>query len=350
MRQWIVSGFLVLAGTIGLVLANDLPKSPGSTVDRNPRQAASRIIRVAETENTQSGTAKPSAAEAVIKQATGVLLKAYTAGDAKAFAAAFTARGEYIDAKGTIFHGHKAIEDEFATFFRETPDTTIEVDFNSTRSIAAGVIAADCTTRFRQSSMTPVVVGRCQLVCSHESDKWLIASLRETDATSDMSSHHAQVSQLDWMVGDWIGEGAQSHLHFSCHWDESGNFLLREFSLHTAGTKPLTGTQRIGYDPISHRLKIWVFDSAGGYSEGYFTHDGDTWILRTSGVTPDGRITSTTNAFAKLDSHRISSEIIDHVVGGDPVHDTEQKLTLVRKPSSSVERSAQSDRRQLNTK
>src|SRR5438270_9840159 len=29
-----------------------------------------------------------------------------------------------------------------------------------------------------------------------------------------------------------------------------------------------TGTQRIGYDPLTGHLKAWIFDSAGGYADG----------------------------------------------------------------------------------
>ena len=65
------------------------------------------------------------------------------------------------------------------------------------------------------------------------------------------SSHHDQVAQLDWLVGEWIDEGPQSHVHFSCRWDESGNFPICDFSVRIAGRKAWSGTQRIGYDPLS---------------------------------------------------------------------------------------------------
>ena len=338
MRRSAVPVFLLLIGTIGLTLANDLPNTTHlpAVNGKNSRVAQSRTT-------SESGPAKASHHDAVIKQVTDALLTAYIAGDATNFAGCFTVEGEYIDAKGTVFHGRKAIEDEFTAFFRETPDTTIEIASNTTRSIATGVIASDCTTAFKRTATSQAVPGRCQLVASHEGDKWLIASLRETETGSSKPSHHAQVSQLDWMIGEWIGEGPRSHVHFSCRWDEGGNYLLRDFTVQAAGANPLSGTQRIGYDPISGHLKMWVFDKAGGYSDGDFTRDGDTWVLRTSGVTSDGRIASTTNVYSKIDDHRISSELIERSTGGERIGHTE-KITLVRKPRGTPDRSAQSHR------
>jgi|GEM_PF-531474 uncharacterized protein (TIGR02246 family) len=338
MRQVIVSVCLLVVGTIGLVLAADSPKPANSPSvnGKNPRlvQASAKV---------EASALKTSPGDAVVKQATDVLLKAYAVGDAKALAGAFTTEGEYVDAKGTVFHGRQAIEDEFVAFFRETPGTTIEIEANSSRPIATGVIAADCTTRFKKTSTSVPILGRCQIVCSRDGENWSIASLREFDGLGGGSSHHTQISQLEWLVGEWIGEGQRSHVHFSCRWDEDGNYLLRDFSVQAAGANPLKGTQRIGYDPISGHLKMWVFDAAGGFSEGYFTRDGDSWVVRTSGVTSDGQLASTTNAYTKIDDHRITSELIDRSVAGHRTAHAE-KMTLVRKPPSSTDRSTQGSR------
>ena len=220
----------------------------------------------------------------------------------------------------------------------------MEIEIVSARAIARNLIASECTTRFRSSEDATVIPGKCRLVCAREGDLWLVASLHESDDASEASSHHAQVSQLEWLVGDWIGEGRNSHVHFSCRWDESGNYLLRDFTVEVAEAKPLSGTQRIGYDPITQRLKIWVFDSAGGFSEGYFNRDGDTWVLRTSGVTFDGHVASTTNVYTQVDKFRMTSETTDRFVSGERIPDAE-KLTIVRKPFRSLDSAAQNQLR-----
>ena len=183
---------------------------------------------------------------------------------------------------------------------------TIQLHFDAPRLIAPGVAAADGQTRFTHVAGEKPVVGRCSIVCAKEGEAWLIASLREIDEAVQHSTHHEQVGQLEWLVGEWISEGSVCHVHFSCRWDETGNYLLRDFSVHLAGEKTSSGTQRIGYDPLTEHLKTWVFDSSGGYSDGYLHRDGDRWIVHLTGVTSDGRMASGRGTFSRgIDDHRM---------------------------------------------
>src|SRR5262249_39047019 len=133
--------------------------------------------------------------EAVAQAATG-LGKAYNEHNGKNFAAAFTADGEYVDENGNVFHGRKAIEDEFAALLKANPETSIELALASLRTIAPGVITADGTTRLTQKKGEPAIAGRCNLVCTKDGNKWLIASLREIVEDEQHASHHDQVRQL----------------------------------------------------------------------------------------------------------------------------------------------------------
>jgi uncharacterized protein (TIGR02246 family) len=345
MRQWLVTVFLLTVGTIcvALALANDQPKVNGNRTTERP---ASKVVTArpkAELEAARTAPVKITPQEAAVKHATESLLTAYKRNDAKAFAATFTVEGEYIDTKDIVFYGRKAITDEFAAFFRDTPGSSMKIDVVAIRSIARNLISADCTTHFKLSESVPSVSGRCRIVLSRETDVWQIASLQEWDSGIEELSHHAHVSQLDWMVGEWIGEGRNSHVHFFCRWDESMNYLRRDFTIEVAGATPLTGTQRIGYDPMTHRLKMWVFDSAGGFSEGFFNRDGEKWILKTSGVTSDGYLASATNTFTLVDDHRMTAETTEHFISGERIADTEN-LTIVRKPPRAFELSDQSQR------
>jgi uncharacterized protein (TIGR02246 family) len=265
-----------------------------------------------------------------VRQAAANLAKAFSQHDAKSFAAAFTVDGEYLDESGAVYHGRKAIEDDFTGFFKTNPEASIEVAIDSTRPIGPGVMAADGRSRFVRAKGADPVNGVCSFICTKEGNKWLIASLREV-AAEDPVSHHIHVKQLEWMVGEWIDEGADSHVHFSCRWDESGNFLLRDFEVRLAGQKTITGTQRIGYDPITEHLRSWVFDSAGGYADGFFHRTGDSWILHATGATGDGRMASGANTFTRLNDHRMTWGAFDRVIGGERVPDIE-KVTIVRKP------------------
>ena len=74
--------------------------------------------------------------------------------------------------------------------------------------------------------------------------------------------------------GDWINESADAIVNTSCKWSDDGNFLIRAFTMKTQGQPVLSGTQRIGWDAVKHQFKMWVFDSEGGFGDGYWTRDG----------------------------------------------------------------------------
>lgn len=334
MKQWLGLSLALAGGAICVVMASDPPHSETSRASDRPE---SKSVLGRQKTESPAGTgrtpnAKGSAQDATIKGIVDSLLAAHQRGDARSFAALFTPDGEYIDADETVLHGRKAIADDFTTVFHESPDLSLKLEVISVRSIARNILAADCTTRLQKSEETAAVLGRCRILCVREADVWQIASLQEWDEVDHPVSHHNQVARLDWMLGDWIGEGRHSQVHFSCRWDESGNYLLREFSIDVAGDKALSGTQRIGYDPMNEHLKMWGFDSNGGFSEGCFHRDGDRWMITTSGVTPDGQLAAATMTFQPIDEHRMICETIDRFIGGQRIADSEN-LTLVRKPS-----------------
>jgi uncharacterized protein (TIGR02246 family) len=324
------------------VVADDRPKSPARETALAQKETGQKApVKKEAAPPAKTPSAKPAPApkrspdeEAVAQAATG-LGKAYNEHNGKNFAAAFTADGEYVDENGNVFHGRKAIEDEFAALLKANPETGIELALASLRTIAPGVIAADGTTRLTRKKGEPAIAGRCSLVCTKDGNKWLIASLREIADDGQHASHHEQVRQLEFLIGDWVNQGGHSDVHFTCRWDEGMNFLVRDFAVHVAGQKTMTGTQRIGYDPLTGHLRAWIFDSAGGYADGYFHHDGEIWVLKTTGVTADGQMASGTQLFGPIDAHRLSWKAVDYVIGGEQLPDI-PPVTIVRKPPAPI--------------
>ena len=331
-------GAVLLVAGACFVAADDKPQAADTKPKAGAKAPAKTAAKAAPAQPAPAATPKRSPDKEAVGQVGQTLVKAYNQRDAKAFAALFTVDGEYVDETGAVFHGRPAIEEEFVRFFLANPSTSIQVQPETTRAVAPGVMAADGSTHFTRAKDQPPVSGRCSLICTKEGNKWLIASLRETQATGEPASHHDQLEQLEWLVGEWIDEGAHSHVHFSCRWDDGGNFLLRDFEVHSAGEKTITGTQRIGYDPLSGHFKSWVFDSAGGYADGYWQRDGDSWILNSSGVTSDGRMASGASIFTRVDQNRMSFHSVDRVVGGERVSDVVDVI-IVRKPPGPTARS-----------
>ena len=321
-------------------------KSPAKKEAPQPAKPAPPAKTPATTPPSAESPERSPEEEAVLRVG-AALARAFNQHDAKAFAATFAAGGEYVDENGAIYHGRQAVEDDFTAFFKANSEAAIELTLSSTRVLAtgaaptstksvaaaaaSGIVVADGTTRFTRAKGEPPVAGRCTLVCTGQGGKWLIASLRESEAADEHASHHDQLKQLEFLVGEWINQGGHSDVHFTCRWDDGLNFLIRDFAVHVAGKKTMTGTQRIGYDRLTGHLRAWIFDSAGGYADGYFHRQGDGWVLQTTGVTADGRIASGTQVFTPIDKHRMSWQAVDYVIGGERVPDLPQ-LIIVRRP------------------
>ena len=120
-------------------------------------------------------------------------------------------------------------------------------------------------------------------------------------------------------------------MNTSCKWSEDGNFLIRYFTMKTQGQPVLSGTQRIGWDAVKHQFKMWVFDSEGGFGDGYFTRDGDRWLIKAEGVRQDGHPASATNIITRLGKDRMSWQSVDRTLGGGAIPGISE-FTVVRKP------------------
>lgn len=255
--------------------------------------------------------------------------KAYASGDAAAVAAHFTTDAEYVDESGTLFQGREAIEKTLTEYFAEHPQCTLEMDIDTIRFISPGVAVEDgSTTIIHDEDGSIPVDSRYTTVHVIIDGKWLAASIRD-HAPKDRRQHRAELQQLDWLKGDWIDEGDDLIVSFSCQSTDSGNFLLRKFNIQIAGREAMSGTQRIGWDPLAGKLRGWMFDSEGAYGEGLWHRDGDRWMLKTTGTTADGESASSTSIYTQVNDHTMTWQSIDHEIAGVQQPDSEV-VTIVR--------------------
>ncbi len=116
----------------------------------------------------------------------------------------------------------------------------------------------------------------------------------------------------------------------SCQWSEDGNYLLRKFVVTMAGETVLDTEQRLGWDPLSKKIKSWSFDSDGGTGEGYWTEIEGRWIVKTTAVLPDGQTASATVVYQPIDDDQFLMRGLDRIVGDGYAPDFE--ATIVKKP------------------
>lgn len=270
-----------------------------------------------------------SAEEEVIRETALSFARAYAAADAQAVAAHFTPDAEYVDERGNAFHGRAAIEGVVRRFFEDNPGAQLEVNIESIRVLSPGVALEDGTSTVTLPEGKTASHCRYAAVHAKADGEWMIASVRE-HAPKGQRPHHEELKQLEWLVGDWIDEDDQSVVTFTCQPVDNGNFLLREFSVVVAGEKIMSGSQRIGWDPLTGRLRAWTFDSEGGFFEGIWHHDGDAWVLHSTGVTSSGQTASGISIFTFVNSHTMTWQSVDLEVDGVRMPDSEL-YTLVRR-------------------
>jgi uncharacterized protein (TIGR02246 family) len=286
--------------------------------------------------NTTTPAAKPAAPvngkadEEAIRQAVTTYAKAYSKGDARGVAALFTADAEYVDDEGHVVQGRDAIEKTLADAFAETPGCQLEAIIESIRFIGPGAAVEDGTATVTPPKGGAPVNSRYTAVHLKSDGKWLIASVRD-QAPAGGREHGEKVKDLAWLVGDWVDEGPDSVMLFSCRSSENGNYLLRDFTIKVAGHDAMNGSQRIGWDPQSRRLRTWTFDSEGGFSDGVWHRDEESWVLKSHGVTADGEPSSATSIFTYVNPHTMTWQATDVVIGGVRLPDT-GVIQVVRKP------------------
>lgn len=269
-----------------------------------------------------------AADEEAIRQANESFAKAYAAGDAKSAAAHFTPDAEYVDELGNVFQGRAAIEETLTAFLAENPACKLEFNVDTIRFISPGVAVEDGSTAITLPDTQVSAESRYTAVHVKTDGKWLSASVRD-HAPKDRRQHRAQLEQLDWLLGDWVDEGDDSIVVFNCEYADNGNFLVRNFTILVAGQEAMAGTQRIGWDPLTGKLRTWIFDTEGGYGEGLWHRNGDDWVLRLTGVTADGEPASSTSVYTFVNEHTMTWQSLDHEIAGVQLPDSEV-VTIVR--------------------
>ena len=256
--------------------------------------------------------------------------KAFNGGDAAGAAATFAEDALVVEEHGERIEGRAAIRAGLAASFANNPGSTIAIKVDSLR-----FLGPDTALEEGQTTITPAGPGgvpeltRFTVVYIKKNGQWLQSAVR--DESSHALGPHERLKELEWLVGDWINESQDAVVNTTCKWSKDGNFLIRDFTMKTQGEAVLSGTQRIGWDAVKRQFKTWIFDSEGGFGEGYWTRDGDRWLIKADGVRQDGQPASATNIITRLGKDRVSWQSVDRTLGGAAIAGINE-FTLVRKP------------------
>ena len=235
---------------------------------------------------------------------------------------------ELIEHDGTTVRGLKELEEELKDIFEVDPKARISTSVDSLRLLTSDVMIETGKTTFFPDGTTLTAETDYEATHVKKGGRWLMTQVRSFNRV--VLSAYDKLRELEWLVGDWIDESSDSLVEASYRWDANKAFLLQDFSIRVKGQKVLSGTQRIGRDPLSKQLKAWVFDSEGGYAESLWSHVDDAWVIKAKGVRSDGKVVTVTNQLTPLGKDRMSFESVDRLVGEERMPDV--SVIVVRKP------------------
>jgi uncharacterized protein (TIGR02246 family) len=243
-----------------------------------------------------------------------------------------------VTMSGRSVEGREAIEQLFAASFQDSPRQRIEVKTESIRFLDADAAIEEGTATVNSpmaagESRSETETTRYTAVYVKRDGKWLQDSIRDyhfPESAEELTAHD-HLKELEWLVGDWIDESDEAEVRTTCRWSEHQAYLIRSFEVKVRGKASVTGSQRIGWDPRQKQIRSWVFDSDGGFSEGFVSRDGERWVMKSTGVMKDGRTASATNVLTRVNRDTMTWSSVDRTLGAEVLPDAEQ-ITLVRTP------------------
>lgn len=255
--------------------------------------------------------------------------QAFNAADARAAASLFTENAELIDEHGERILGRARIENFLGTVFKQRPGATITIVPASLRFLSPDVALEEGRTVVRTPGASPPTSRHYTVTYVKQGDRWRYSVGREEQEKA--VTPHERLVELEWLVGDWMDESPDSLVHTSCRWSPDGNFLLRDFTIRVQGKPVMTVNERIGWDASRRQIVSWVFDSEGGHGTGCWSRGNNHWVIKSTGVLPDGRIATATHVLTRVNDQSARWASVERTVGDRIVPDHAEYL-IVRRP------------------
>jgi uncharacterized protein (TIGR02246 family) len=272
----------------------------------------------------------PAKEEPAIRKTAAAYIEAMNKGNLEAILAFWAADADFVDETGKKTRGHEALGELFKKTLPELKGSKITGQMHSLKFLRPDVALEDGSIEITAADGTRDS-NRFAIVWVKSGDKWLISSARDlpTEIESVPSLPYLQLKSLEWLVGGWKNDGAKADVNVKCEWAPNKSFLLMHYEVRREGQEPTLVTQRVGWDPLNNRVRSWVFDSSGGFGEGYWTREGNKWVVGASGILPDGGTGTATNVYEFKDANSFIWRSVDREIDSQPVADIE--ANFVRK-------------------
>lgn len=274
------------------------------------------VIALTSASFSQSAPDTPPEKEAVLAN-DRAFEAAYAKGDVKALAGFFAEDAEYTTEDGEVLAGSAAIEESMRRAFNVEKGSKLTITPDTVRVLTPEVVvekgSTSVTTKAGETS------GALYTAIHVKKDgKWKISQLIETPLPQ--ITPQERLKEISWLIGSWqdVDKSTSLTVKSEFKWATGGNFIVRNVDVKNGGDPVLEGWQVIGWDPVEERIRSWTFDSEGGFADAYWTREGERWLIRESGVNPDGGRTTAENTITKLSDNRFSWESGNRTLNGEP--------------------------------
>lgn len=265
---------------------------------------------------------------APIRQKAKSYEEAYNKKDAKALAAFWSEDAEYvIPDTDEVIKGRAAIEKHFSEMFQSGKDAHITIKINSVTFPKNDQAVETGTVTVKEEDLEEESAYKATYI--KQGGEWLLKEVREAEV-STAPEQNALLKELDWLVGKWVDEDKDMEIVNDFRWDKYKNFLIQEFTVNVEGALELEGKQLIAYDPIKEELRSWIFDSDGGFGEGVWKKNGNTWVVEVSQTLADGGKASATNVYTKINDNSYTWKSVGRDIDGELLPDV-GPVTIVRR-------------------
>lgn len=267
--------------------------------------------------------------EQTIRKTAQKLCDAFNKADLDALTNGWTEDAEYTNETGKTYRGRPVVRTILKKSLDAFKGSKQSIQIRAIRFIKADVASEEGTV-VMTSPEGVVNTGRYVALWVKQGDKWLLNSVRDLPESADanLPAAASKLKPLAWMIGEWDDKEGKGEVHMSCKWGPNQTFLIQHFCCKHSNGKELTAIQRIGWDAHNQRIRSWVFDSSGGFGEGFWVREGNAWELQCEGVFPDGRVVTSVNRWKYIDDKTAEWSSRDREANEEPLPD--MTVTFVR--------------------
>lgn len=269
-------------------------------------------VQVADAEVDQHG----ADADQELRTSFSEYMAAFNAQDVDALAGKWRPEGVFLDEvnnERTV--GREAIAQRFRVLFDQRNDLQLGGRLDSIRwirpdvaSVAGYAVTVGADDDPLESRFTAILV--------RDNGEWVFDSIEEA-ALAEIPQPEQRLESLDALVGRWVDQSEEAKTVTSTRWGANRSFLVRSYFVERGDGQTSQGTQVIGWDSRSQRIRCWMFNSDGSFGDGTWSQREDGWEVKIRQTLADGRIAAATQVISMIDQDTLSVQWIGREIEGD---------------------------------